>query len=417
MSKTIFTRSFNALLATQFLGACNDNVLKQLIALQIVGGVWASRLGEGGQGIVTLLFTLPFLLFSGWAGQIADRISKQRLTVWVKIAEIFLALVTLLALSIQSLTLAIVALTLLALQSTVFGPAKYGLIPELIPVNDLGKANGALNLFSNISIILGAVIAGFLSDAYPAERILPGAVILLIAAGGYAASRFIVPLPAHDPSIRLSRFPLTPYFKSLALMYRRRQLIVIALGWAFFWMIGVMVLQAVLDFKLLLNLTDRDTSLLNVPIIIGIGVGSALAGALSRKRIRVDLVPIGAAGIVLMLALIGLSSLSYRLLAAYLVGLGIFGGFYIVPLQSLIQARSPAKLRGRILGTTNFLSFTFIASGGGLYWVLRNAFGMTVQPMLVLCSGLTLLCSIYVTWRVWGLLMERETVAVEQNES
>lgn len=417
MTRTLFTRSFNALLVTQFLGACNDNVLKQLIALQIVGGVWADRLGEGGQGIVTLLFTLPFLFFSGWAGQIADRVSKQRLTVWVKIAEIILAIVSLLALIIQSLPLAMIALALLALQSTVFGPAKYGLIPELVPVRDLGKANGALNLFSNIAIILGAVIAGLLSDGYPADRILPGAVILLIAVSGYAAARMIAPLPAHDPSIRLSRFPLTPYFKSLALMYRRRHLIVIALGWAFFWMIGVMVLQAVLDFKILLNLSDRDTSFLNVPIIIGIGAGSALAGVLSRKRIRVDLVPIGAAGIVLMLALTGLTPLTYRLLALFLVALGVFGGLYIVPLQSLIQARSPAKLRGRILGTTNFLSFTFIASGGALYWVLRNTFGMTVQPMLVLSSGLTLLCSIYVTWRVWGLLMEHETGVEKQNES
>ena len=417
MSKKVFSRGFNALLIVQFMGACNDNVLKQIIALQIVGGIWKDALGEGGQGIITLLFTLPFLLFSGWSGQIADRTSKQRLTVWVKIAEIFLGLVALYSLSVQNLTLSIITLMLLALQSTVFGPAKYGLIPELIPSHQLGQANGILNLFSNLAVILGAVIAGILSDHYPEQGILPGMVILFIAVVGFLASRWITPVPAFDSSVRLSANPFSPYIKSLGLMYRRRQLMVIALGWAFFWLIGIMVLQAILDFKPLLNLSDKQTSMLNIPIIVGIGTGSALAGFLSRDRIRTGLVPIGAAGLILFLVLTSLSELSYSLSWIYLTVLGIFGGLYIVPLQALLQAKAPAKLRGRILGTTNFLSFSFIALGGGLYWFLRGNLQLDVQQMLLFCCVLMVFCAAYLTWRIRSLFKEKYPEADSEEES
>jgi len=417
MKKTIFTRGFKALLVTQFLGACNDNLLKQIIALQVVAGIWREELGKGGQGVVTVIFTLPFILFSGWSGQIADRISKPRLTKWVKLAEIFLALAAIVALWIQSLTLAMLVLLFLALQSTVFGPAKYGMLPELFPESDLGRANGAINMFTYAAIILGAFLGGVLSDHYPASRMAPGLVLLLVAVAGFAASKFLAPLPAYDPSVRLSKNPFAPYWLMLRLMIRRRYLMVIALGWAFFDIIGVLVLQAILDFKLLLGLTDKETSLLNLPLLAGVGLGSALAGILSKGRIRAGLIPIGAAGIALFFVFMGLISLTLPWTVILLFGLGIFGGLYVVPLQALIQAKAPPKMRGRVTGTTNFLGFSFIAAGGALYWFLRAVLHLSVQPLLLICGAMTLAATGYLVWRIRLLFTHQTTLRSKEGKS
>ena len=400
MKKGIMTKGFNALLVTQFLGAANDNLLKQLIALQVVAGVWAHRLGEGGQGIITVFFTLPFLLFSGWAGQLADRYSKQRLSQWVKILEVFLGVGVICALWFQSLWLAIAMLIMLGFQSTIFGPAKYGMIPELFPEELLSKANGVLNMLTNISIIIGAFIGGCLSDFYPEQRLLPGIIVLVIALLGYGASRLLEKLPAQDPSVILSKNPFQPYTSSLKVMAKLDHLIAIMLGWSFFNFIGILVLMSILDFKVILKISDTQTSLLNLYLVVGIAIGSLLAALISKDKIRIGLVPIGAAGITLFLLLLGFLNLSHIFVIICLVFLGNFGGLYMVPLQAFIQAESPLELRGRILGTTNFMSFVFISIGGGIYWLMRSKFHMSVQPMLLIYAGLMLLEALYLVWRL-----------------
>ena len=400
MKKGIMTKGFNALLVTQFLGAANDNLLKQLIALQVVAGVWAGELGNGGQGIITLYFTLPFLLFSGWAGQLADRYSKQKLSQWVKIFEIFLGLGVICALWFQSLWLAIAMLILLGFQSTIFGPAKYGMIPELFPEQLLSKANGALNMLTNISIIFGAFIGGCFSDGYPAHRLLPGLVVLVIALSGFTSSMFLEKLPAQDPSVKLTKNPFQPYTSSLKVMSKLHHLLSVMFGWAFFNFIGILVLMSILDFKVILEISDTQTSLLNLFLVVGIAFGSLMAGLLSKDRIRLGLVPIGAAGITLFLLILGFSNLSHIFVIICLVFLGVFGGFYTVPLQAFIQAKAPLELRGRILGTTNFMSFVFIGIGGGLYWFMRSKVHMDVQPMLVIYGALMLIEALYLVWRL-----------------
>jgi len=403
----IFTKGYSALLVAQFFGACNDNVLKQLIALQVVGGIWRDQMGAGGQGIITLIFTLPFLLFSGWSGQIADRFSKQRLSVWVKIAEICLAFAAMAALWLGSLWLAVGTLLLLALQSTVFGPAKYGMIPELFPEEGLSRANGVLNMLTNIAIIIGVIIGGQLSDAYPSRKLLPGFIMLVVALVGYSASLFIPKLPARDPSVKPTPNPFKPYVETIVIMARRRALLITAIGWGFFGFLGVMVIQALLDFKILLSLTDRETSYLNIPLIVGGGVGSVLAGYLSRDKVRLGLVPIGALGMTICLALLGTLELTAVFVVTSLIFLGFFSGFYVVPLQALLQARSPLNLRGRIQGTTALLDFALIALGGGLYWLLRGKLEVGVQNMLFLCSIITLVVASYIFWDLRKYLGQR----------
>jgi MFS family permease len=396
MSDKVFRKGFNALLATMFLGACNDNVLKQFLGLQVVAGVWQDRLATGGQGLITAVFSVPFLLFSGWAGQYADRVSKSKLGQWVKILEIFIALVSIVALLTKSLELATLALLMLAVQSTLFGPVKYGILPEMFPVSALGRANGALNLLTNIAVILGVYLGGLFSEGYPAARLLPGMVMLGIALMGYLASLSLEPLPAHDPTAVFTPNPFNPYIYCLRYMSKHNQLLLIAIGWEFFYFIGSLVLQAILDFKEPLGLSDKTTSLLNVPLALGIVAGSGLAGLVCKNRIRTGLIPVGALGISVFFGLLGLLPLSLALVVIGLFGLGTFGGLYVVPLQALLQARSPENLRGRILGTCSFLGFSFIALSGLWYLAGRSVLGLDVRAMLLICGILTLVVGMWI---------------------
>lgn len=174
-------RGFRALLASQFCGAVNDNILKQMLVLMVVvGGLWSGDLGPGGQGIVLACFTLPFIVLSAFAGQVADRWCKRRVTVIVRATEIPIALIAGLGFLLGNLPIALGSVVLLSVQSAFFGPAKYGMIPELVPGERLSRANGAINLLTNAAAIAGTVIAGVVADRFhprpaglPAEAPIP----------------------------------------------------------------------------------------------------------------------------------------------------------------------------------------------------------------------------------------------------
>ncbi|MDA7910298.1 MFS transporter, partial [bacterium] len=165
--KKLFNRGLSSLLSISFLGATNDNILKQiLIFMVIAGGVWVNALGSGTQSYITLVLAIPFILLSGLAGQIADKYSKRKVILCAKIAEIPIALTAALGLLLGSFWISIFALLLFAIQSSFFGPAKFGIIPELVPDKKLSQANGLILAITNIGVILGSVLAGPLADMY-----------------------------------------------------------------------------------------------------------------------------------------------------------------------------------------------------------------------------------------------------------
>ena len=163
-------RGFRALNIVQFLGAANDNVLKQFITFAVaLGGIWAADIGTGGKTIAGLCLTIPFVLFSGFAGQFADRYSKSKMTILVKLVEVLVAILATVALVTGNVLFALAVLTVLGLQSTFFGPAKYGMLPELVGEEGLSKANGVLSMLTNIAVILGAFAAGPLYDNFASD--------------------------------------------------------------------------------------------------------------------------------------------------------------------------------------------------------------------------------------------------------
>ncbi|MDB4695366.1 MFS transporter [Akkermansiaceae bacterium] len=419
-SNRLFNRGFCALLITQFFGAINDSVLKQVIILAVAsGGVWANQLGEGGQAYVALCLTIPFILFSGIAGQIADRISKNRITVLAKIAEVGIAALALGAFFAGNLWACLVVMVLLATQSAFFGPAKYGMIPELLKEKHLSKANGSINMFTNLAVIGGTLAAGKVYTHYssgfqsseseapinPEMLWVPGVILVIIAMIGLLPSLFIPKLKSFDQPQPIDFNPFRPYAQALKDM-AQSHLLLVALAWSFFYLLGMMALLVLPDFSALLQISpEMNNNLLGV-LGITIGLGSVIAGFISGKHIEPRLIPVGALGMTLFFILLGIAPLSFWTVALLLGAAGLFGGFYIVPLQSLLQHLSPPDERGRFLGTANALSFVFSSIGALLVRLFRNDMGIPANKVFLAIGALAILGSGVLLWKIRALLLD-----------
>lgn len=412
-STRLYSRGFVSLLLTQFLGAANDNVLKTVLSFMVVSGVWKGALGEGGQGWVSLGLTLPFILFSGYGGQLSDRFSKSNVVMGVKITEIPIAITAGVGLWLDNLPITLCAFIALAIQSSFFGPAKYGIIPELVVERHLSRANGAINMFTNVAVITGTLIAGPISMLYfpsmeetdrggtGADRMawLPFVTMVLIALGGLGFAFLMPKLKPGKPNLRFDFNPFSTYFSSIREM-AKTPLLGIAIGWAYFYLIGMIGLLVLLEYQTFLNVSYTRASVLFAILAIAVGMGSALAGYLSGDRIQPKFVRFGAAGLTVFFLLLGWvmpghfgtgPDSYYWLVACMLVGAGISAGFYIVPLQALIQDLSPEGERGRFIGTTNAISFVFTSAAGVIIIVLRQMLGVPPNRVFLVCSALSLI--------------------------
>ena len=399
MKSNLFKRGFLSLLATQFFGAMNDNVIKGVLTFMVIDGAWAGQLGAGGQGIVGVCFTIPFIILSGFAGQLADRHSKRTVTLWVKIAEIPIALVAAIGFYTGNLWVTLLALIALTCQSSFFGPAKYGMIPELVEDSDLSRANGTINMMTNIAVILGTLVAGVVSDLYSPQnageglRWLPGASLFLIAIAGLAAAGCMTPLPPGDRDLKYNLNPFATYIDTIREMSKTR-LLMVMMAWGYFYLLAGIALFIVPEYTIVLGINRAEASVLMGVLGVAIGIGCAAAGLISGHRIEPRLIPIGAAGLIVFFTLlaavppslpnmrpmvrVGLSNVSF-----FILGAGFFAGFYIIPLQSLLQKLSPDDERGRFLGTANAVSFAFLTIAALLYWAIRPAFGNQPQNIFL----------------------------------
>lgn len=406
------TRGFTALVFTQFFGATNDNILKGVLIYMVIDGSWTGQLGAGGQGVVSLCLTLPFLLLSGFGGQVAGRHNKRNFSVLMKLAEIPIALLALIGFWAGSLPLTLAALVALSSQSAIFGPAKYGMIPELVSTAQLSRANGLINMMTNVAVIVGTLAAGQISDAYsplPSAGIsaepslwLPGVVILIVAVAGVASVVFLTPLPSGDRS----RNPFSAYVWSIRRM-AESPLLLITLASGYFYFLAGLALLILPEYTIVLKayeVSRAEVSVLLGVLGIAIGLGSAVAGFVSGQRIRPRLIPFGAIGITAFFILLGTVPATlpdlppmWRILfcshSAFILGAGFSAGFYIIPLQALLQQLAPSAVRGRFLGTANAIAFAFLSASAMLYPVLRPAFSeseLVQRPerIFLVCAGL-----------------------------
>ena len=376
-------RSFQGMTATQFLGAFNDNLFKQLVLLICIDTARQTGSSDVYQPVAQALFALPFVLFSGFAGYLSDRLSKRQIVVVCKGVEIGVMLagmcVFLLARSSldPSLTLLLCVLTFMGIQSAFFGPAKYGILPELLSERNLPAANGIIQMTTFLAIIFGTAAAGYGKDLLQGELWIISIGCLVIAILGTLTSLLIRRTSPAQPTLKFDPTSLLVNRDTWKMLVSDRTLFGVLLISSLFWMIGGVLLPAVNAFgKNQLEIGDSRTSIMSASIGFGIAAGCALAGKLSQSRIRFELVTAGSWGLVFGLCcLAGLGLVRFEALPVewiawlLLVELGVSAGLFVVPLQVFMQTRPPVEHKGRMIGAMNLINWIAILAASAFYYL------------------------------------------------
>ena len=370
-------RSFWGMTATQFLGAFNDNIFKQLMLLLAIPVGVTARTLDDEQGLATQIFSLPFILFSGYAGYLSDRFSKRRIIVLAKMAEILIMLLGLVAFFSYDKSghnALLVVLFLMGTQSAFFGPGKYGILPEMLREEDLPRANGIILMTTFLAIIFGTASAGMLGDL-PVSRLWLGSLVCVAIAGvGTCTSLLIRPLPPAQPSLPFTWDTVFVPRDIRRLLRADWPLLQALLASCLFWMVSGLAIQAVNSLGLVqLGLNKTQTSIMTAIIGLGIAIGAVMAGKLCHGRADFRVVRGGAWGLVAALLLLSISLPGGKHLLGFqgsipaLAFLGISAGFFAIPVQVFLQTRAPAGLKGRMIATMNIANFFAIWFAGVLY--------------------------------------------------
>ena len=319
-------KGFLSLVVTQFLGAGNDYLLKQVLTFGLAAaGIWNSTLGDGGQSYVAAVLALPFLLFSAVAGQLCDRYSKQLVAVRVKQAEFLIVMAAFAGFYFNNVYLCLLAMFLLGTQSAFFGPAKYGVIPELVDTSKISMANGIINMLTNVAVIAATLVAGAIYEAYrgpegalaPAGLIwLPGVALLGVAIVGLFAALTMPKLKASAENLKVKWEFFAPHLRTIRRMRESDSpIFTVCLLKAGFGMLAFMFLLILADYTVVLGLPETKVGVYLLGTIgVAIGVGSISAGLISRNGIQPRLIPAGAIGLVVASLLLAWAPSSYMVI-------------------------------------------------------------------------------------------------------
>ena len=388
---------FQAFLWTQFLGAFNDNLYKMVVAMVAVSAATNSSGGSAYLSLSGVVFILPFFLFSGYAGHAADVFSKRTVLVATKGLEVVAMVLGAFAFLSGRIEPMLGVLFVMALHSTFFSPAKYGILPEMLPDQDLSRGNGLLEMTTFLAIILGTSIGSMMFAAWYDRLGLISLVLIVVAIAGTLASFGIHPVP---PSGARKPFRVNPWAEigiGLRRLYSEKALWLTVLGIAYFWFLGALLqLDIILLGKEVMGLDDFRTGMLSTFLAVGIGLGSLAAGRLSAGKVELGLVPLGSIGIGGFSLLLASSASSYVQAATALCLLGLSGGLFIVPLNALLQQRSGREERGRVIATANFLTTGGVLLASGVLWVLRDLLQVPADRIIFILGLFTLVATAYI---------------------
>jgi acyl-[acyl-carrier-protein]-phospholipid O-acyltransferase/long-chain-fatty-acid--[acyl-carrier-protein] ligase len=389
-------KGFWPLFVVQFQGAFSDNVFKFLVIFFIT----STRTPAERDQLISLalaMFALPFVLFSMTGGYLADRYAKRSVIIGIKIAEVFIMSLGLIGLWLGQVNFLLAIIFLMSAQSALFGPSKYGSLPELLPESRLSWGNGWLGLGTFVAIITGGVLAGLLHQKLGDLRYLGGFLLVLLAGVGVVVSLKLPALPAANPTKPFRINFLGDLWLNLRTVRQDRVLTLAIMGCVYFWFIAALFGEpTILTYSQdVLKLNETQISLLRACLAIGIGLGSVSAGFLSGRKIEYGLVPLGAGGLALCAALLGVPGWSAGSVAAILALLGFSGGFFIVPINALIQHRPDPKDKGSVIAANAWLTSVGVFVASGAFWLLKTAFHLPAPTIFLIGAGLTLIATIY----------------------
>jgi len=390
-------RGFWSLIVTQFEGAFNDNALKTLVTFIGLNMALSPQLHEALVPLTAGLFSLPFIIFSMTGGFLADRFSKRTITIAVKTIEIVIMSFATLGFVLKNLPLGLAAIFLMGVHSAIFGPSKYGLLPELLPERRLSWGNGVLELGTFLAIITGISAGALLYKQFEGHHAWAGGVLIVCAIVGLGFSFGITRVPPADPHRPFRLNFLGDLWQQIQVMRKDRVLWLACIGNMYFWFLGQLLQQSVVDYgENALKLGEIRTSYLMAALAIGIGLGSFAAGYLSGGKIEYGLVPLGSLGLAVFAGALWQPALTFGQVLTRVALLGFFGGFFIVPISAILQHRPDPGRKGTILAAANLLSAIGLVIAAAVYWVVAAALHLGPRGVFMLAGILTLLATVYV---------------------
>jgi 1-acyl-sn-glycerol-3-phosphate acyltransferase len=422
--RLLVQRRFGPFFAVQFLGAFNDNVFKQALAMLIVFGA-VTVPGVAPDVLVNLtggLFILPFFLFSATAGQLADKYDRARIIRWVKLLEIAIMALAGAGFVYADVRLLLGALLLLGLHSTLFGPVKYAILPQSLRERELVGGNALVETGTSLAILTGTILGGVLGELPGGSARLVPALTLGIAFVGWAASHFVPPAPAPQPDLRVDWNPFTESWRTFQFIRPNRAVFLSILGVSWFWFFGALLMAQFPSYaRTWLGGDATVATALFATLSVGIASGSLLCERMSGHKVEIGLVPFGSIGLTLFAFDLFLASASepaaasvgvraflaspgaWRVLADVLL-IGLFGGFYIVPLYALIQSRSERSHHSRIIAANNLVNSAFLVAAALLGAGLLEL-GATVPHLILVTALLNAAVAAYIYMQVPEFLM------------
>ena len=415
------TRRFAPLFGTQFLGAFNDNLYKNalIVLLTFQSAQWTTLAPELLANLAAGIFILPFFLFSATAGQLADKYDKALIARLTKLLEVAIMAVAAAGFWLHSLPVLMTALFLLGLQAALFGPVKFAILPQHLHPDELVGGNALIEAGTFVAILVGTLAGGLLAGAV-AQPMWIAVGGLLVAVLGYLTSRDIPPAPAPDPGLKINLNPITETWHNINFARSNRTVFLSILGISWFWLYGALFLAQFPAYtKNVLGGGEATVTLLLAIFTLGIGLGSLLCERMSGKHVEIGLVPFGSIGLTLfgidlyfaspvglvgngtheLLALLSIPAI-WRVLFDLMM-LGVFGGFFIVPLYALVQIRSAPEQRARIIAANNILNALFMVVGA-LGAAAALGAGLSIPALFGLAALLNALVAIY----IYGLVPE-----------
>jgi 1-acyl-sn-glycerol-3-phosphate acyltransferase len=410
------TKRFLSFFLTQFLGAFNDNVFKQSLIILLAFNA-ASMTTLPASTLTNLcagLFILPYFLFSATAGQLADKYEKTKLIKIIKGAEIVIMSIAVIGFQFEQLWLLLIALFLMGTHSTAFGPIKYAILPQALTKNELVGGNALVEMGTSLAILMGSMLGGFLIAIKPEGKIFVSWAIIIIAALGFISCWRIPRAESANPDLKINWNPITETWRNFLFIKQNKTILLSILAISWFWFYGATFLTQIPNYtKDVLGGDEHVVTFLLTIFSVGIAIGSLLCEKLSDKKVELGLVPFGSIGLTcfgidLYLATTGLQPQAISSFSVFiqnpinhrvifdLLGIGVFGGFYIVPLYALIQARSEPSHRARIIAGNNIVNAFLMVLSAALAIVVLSVFKRNISELFLTTAILSAFVSIYI---------------------
>ncbi len=394
--------SFNWHNMTQFLGALNDNVFRWLLVFFLI-----NMLGDDKVAAVTsktgAVFVIPFLIFTPFAGVVADRFSKRNIIVITKFAELALMVLGLFAFYSGLERGIYIVLFMMCSQSAFFGPCKYGIIPELVKQDQISRANSFLEGMTYLAIVIGTAFAPWLADLLEPNFTLASVSCVVIAIAGLLTSfRIGKTQPMSTGETLAEQFSVKEASRIVKTIKSDKYLLMTVIASAYFMLLGGFAQINMIPFGMeVCGYTYIKSGYLFLIAAVGIGIGSWLAGKLSGRSVEFGIVPMGAVGMAVMSIGLGLmgyltdpGNIAMSTIFVMILVFGVSCGLFIVPIHAFIQMRAPDAIRGKVVAASNFLGWIGILIASGMIGLFCDKLGVPSSTMFLALGLLTLVLAV-----------------------